>query len=176
MNPPRILIAGIGNIFLGDDAFGCEVIRELLARSRFNDAVITDFGIRGIDLLYELLNQWDLVILIDACARGSTPGTIYLLEPELDSPAEHTPAQIDPHSLDPVRVLRAAQSMGATFNRVLLIACEPSPLPGDDKEFPTDLSPAVRAAIPSAVALVESTLEKFCTEFAPALTPATSGG
>jgi hydrogenase maturation protease len=173
MNPPRILIAGIGNIFLGDDAFGCEVIRELCASAPSNDAIIADFGIRGIDLLYELLNPWELVILIDACVRGGAPGTIYLLEPELDSTAESSPAQIDPHSLDPVRVLRAAQSMGATFNRVLLIACEPSPLPGDDEEFPTDLSPAVRAAIPHAVALVESTLEKFCTEFSPALAPAT---
>ena len=102
-----VLVAGIGNIFLGDDAFGVEVVRAL-ARCSLPDAVcVKDFGIRGFDLAYALLDPWEMVILVDALPRGGAPGTLYTLEPDLSTmgdPASSDMA-INPHGMDPVRVL-----------------------------------------------------------------------
>lgn len=80
MTEPRVLIACIGNIFLGDDGFGVEVARTLASHSLPAGVVWKDFGIRGFDLIYALLDPWDLVILVDACRRGGEPGSIYLIE------------------------------------------------------------------------------------------------
>src|SRR6202030_732892 len=81
----RILIAGIGNIFLGDDAFGVEVVRRLAAR-KLPDAIrVVDFGIRGFDLAYALMEGYEITILVDATPRGGQPGTLYTIEPDLRS-------------------------------------------------------------------------------------------
>jgi hydrogenase maturation protease len=98
----KILVAGIGNIFLGDDGFGSEVARRLLKRRLPEGVIVEDFGIRGLDLAYALLERFDLAILIDACPRGAAPGTVSVIEPD---PAGHA-AGIDPHSMDPMTVLR----------------------------------------------------------------------
>src|ERR1700734_1751902 len=82
MTPPRILIAGIGNIFLGDDAFGSEVARRLAARPMPDGVKVVDFGIRGFDLTYALLDGSDATILVDATPRGGPPGTLYVIEPD----------------------------------------------------------------------------------------------
>src|SRR5581483_4675266 len=127
----RLLVAGIGNIFLGDDAFGVEVVQRLAQRGLPAEARLVDFGIRGLDLTYALLDGYETVILIDACPRGGAPGTLYVLETEpaaadanaADSAAA-SPAMIDTHSMDPVKVLRLAAAMGSQVKRVLLVGCE----------------------------------------------------
>ena len=82
MTPPRILVACIGNIFLGDDGFGVEVAKRLLPRAFPPQVFVKDFGIRGFDLAYALMDSYDLTILVDACARGGSPGTVYVIEPD----------------------------------------------------------------------------------------------
>jgi hydrogenase maturation protease len=83
LKPRRILIACIGNIFLGDDGFGVEVARHLITRSYPEGVQVVDFGIRGMDLAYALLDDYDELVLVDGIARGSSPGTLYLIEPDL---------------------------------------------------------------------------------------------
>ncbi len=165
--PPHILIAGIGNIFLGDDAFGCEVARRLASRPQPEHVRIVDFGIRGLDLIYALQDGCDAVILLDAAPRGEgAPGTLYLLEPLLGGNA--APAPIDPHALDPVTVLRAAAAMGATPGHVYVVGCEPATHARDfdEGDLPGGLSAAVAEAVDRAVELVEQVIGRIRGEHA----------
>ena len=160
---PRILVAGIGNIFLGDDAFGTEVAQRLLRQNWPENVKIVDFGIRALDLTYALLEPWNVVILIDAALRGGEPGTVYLIEPEsaeVQAQSEPVPGEmlIDAHGMDPVKVLRLAHSMGGKIERLLLVACEPS---RNVDEMEMDISPAVQTAIPEAIAMIESLIAKL---------------
>jgi hydrogenase maturation protease len=157
MTRPPVLVAGVGNIFLGDDAFGVEVVRELLRRPQPDEARVVDFGICGLDLVYALLDGYEAVILVDATPRGGQPGTLYVLEVEPPAPAEAGAADlaVGGHNLDPVRVLRLAAAMGAHVRRLLVVGCEPGP-PGGMEEMAAGLSTPVRAAVGEAVALVES--------------------
>jgi hydrogenase maturation protease len=158
---PRILIAGIGNIFLGDDAFGVEVARRLSAREWPPNVRVTDFGIRSYDLAYALLDGYDTTILVDACPRGEPAGTLYVIEPDLcdvssaesESPDEQQVA-VEAHSMNPLSVLRLATSMGGPLKRVLLVGCEPATLGPDEGQM--GLSATVEAVIEDAVKLVES--------------------
>ncbi len=109
---PRILIAGIGNIFLGDDAFGVEVAQRLAGCALPEDVRVVDFGIRGLDLAYALLDGYEMVILVDAAPRGGRPGTLYVLEVPLGDAAEGDGVLVETHDLDPAKVLRLAASMG----------------------------------------------------------------
>lgn len=148
----RVLVAGIGNIFQGDDAFGVEVLRRLAGSRTFPELVqMRDFGIRSYDLAYALLEGYDTVILVDAAPRGEPPGTLYVIEPDLGALEEQTTP--DPHSMNPVSVLRLAKSMGPVASRILLVACEPATLGGDEGLM--GLSEAVSAAMDDAVKLVE---------------------
>ena len=135
MSVDRILIAGIGNIFFGDDAFGSEVAERLLRRPQPEGVRVVDFGIRGLDLAYTLLNQYEAVILVDAVPRGGQPGTLYVLEPE--KPTADTPdSLVEAHGMDPVKVLRLASAMGGQLGRVLLVGCEPhTPADPDDMQL-----------------------------------------
>src|SRR6185437_16124428 len=94
---PKLLVAGIGNIFLGDDAFGVEVVQRLAQRTLPENVIVKDFGIRSYDLAYALMDHWDLAILVDALPRGGEPGTVYTLEPEMS--ATRTQATPDAHSM-----------------------------------------------------------------------------
>ncbi|MGI8918513.1 MAG: hydrogenase maturation protease, partial [Pyrinomonadaceae bacterium] len=126
-NKPSILVAGIGNIFLGDDAFGCEVIKRLQMRSWPEHVRVVDFGIRGFDLAYALLDGHDVTIFVDATQRGQEPGTIYTIEPDIDdvaNVAEQT-AQVETHDMNPMKVLSMVKSMGGRFEKILLVGCEP---------------------------------------------------
>jgi hydrogenase maturation protease len=151
-----VLVAGIGNIFLGDDAFGVEVARALATRSLPEAVSVKDFGIRGFDLAYALLDPWDTVILVDALSRGGAPGTLYTLEPDLSKMGEHASPDMamNPHGMDPVRVLNLAASMGTIGARVLLVGCEPNDF-GDELEGRMGLSPIVQAAVHEACNMVE---------------------
>ena len=159
---PRILIAGIGNIFLGDDAFGVEVARRLAAREwpPGSDVRVTDFGIRGYDLAYALLDGYDTTILIDACPRGEPAGTLYVIEPDLSNLGDDDDrnAAVEAHSMNPLNVLRLASSMGP-LKKVLLVGCEPETLGPEEGQM--ELSSTVQAVIDDAVKLVESIVSKI---------------
>jgi hydrogenase maturation protease len=146
----RILIAGIGNIFFGDDAFGSEAARRLMRESWPDDVRIVDFGIRGFDLTFALLDGYETVILLDATPRGGPAGTLYTIEPDA---AAFAPcgAEVDPHGMDPLRVLAMACSMGAKWKRLILVGCEPA---AQDEGI--GLSAPVRGAVEDAVAVVRS--------------------
>lgn len=157
---PRILVAGIGNIFLGDDAFGVEVVRRLAVRELPSNVTVTDFGIRGYDLAYALLDGYDTTILVDACPRGAAAGTLYVIEPELSDPVDaEQQAVVEAHSMDPLNVLRLATSMGGPLKRVLLVGCEPATLGPEEGQM--GLSATVEAVIDDAVKLVESIVSKI---------------
>ena len=144
-----ILVAGIGNIFLGDDAFGVEVAHALQRRRLPEGLVVKDFGIRGFDLAYTLLDPWDAVILVDAMARGHAPGTLSLLEPAL----EKSDTALNPHGMDPVQVLHLATSLGKISAQVLVVGCEPHDF-GDEVEGRMGLSTPVQAAVEAAADLI----------------------
>src|SRR5271155_3769703 len=154
MNPPNVLIACIGNIFLGDDAFGVEVARALSSRPMPENVQVVDFGIRGWDLTYALMEDHDLVILVDAVPRGQPPGTPYLIEPDANEAADGTEIspqdiQLDAHNLDPAKVMRLAAALGGKKNRILLVGCEPTPM-DSEQDMAMGLSAAVQAAVPEA--------------------------
>lgn len=149
-----ILIAGIGNIFFGDDAFGCKVVAEMARRDCPDGVVIKDFGIRGFDLAYTLTDGFSAAILVDAVSRRGTPGTLYLIEPDIAALRESPGFSFNAHTLDPVAVLQMAHSFGILPGKIYLLGCEPATLDAADGELA--LSPAVRAAVPDAVSMIES--------------------
>jgi len=153
MTSPTILIACIGNIFLGDDAFGVEVARLLAARPALPGVRVVDYGIRGLDLVYAILDGYDVTILVDATARGGEPGTLYLIEPEASEADE--PVMVEAHAMSPESVLRLVRSMGGTPGRVLVVGCEPETL-GPEDEGLMGLSEPVQAALGEAVSMIES--------------------
>jgi hydrogenase maturation protease len=176
MNMERILIAGVGNIFFGDDAFGVEVLGRLAKRPLPPGVNAVDFGIRGIDLTYALLEPYDAVILVDAVTRGGEVGTLYVLEPEIgsaDAPAAQEPLMLEPHALDPAKVLRLARSLGGTVERIFLVGCEvrlPGSEEGEGRGFGMEMSPPVRAAVVEAVGVIESLVAKIRGEWVKSCT------
>lgn len=153
----KILVACVGNIFLGDDGFGVEVARRLAFHALPPEIVVKDFGIRGFDLAYAMMEPYDLTILVDACARGFTPGTVFLLEPDPIDAKE--PPAFEPHGMNPMSVLRMVKSLGGTPGRVLIVGCEPAEL-GSDNDGQLGLSESVEAAVDEAIKLVESLVSK----------------
>jgi hydrogenase maturation protease len=156
MNTPRILVAGIGNIFLGDDGFGSEVARRLMDRPRPENVTVADFGIRGMDLAYALLDEYHATILIDAVSRDGPPGALYMIEPDSTVPAAETP---DGHTMNPVAVLAIARSMGADLHRVVIVGCEPATFGPEDGHM--GLSAPVAAAVDGAVEMVEQLVRRL---------------
>jgi hydrogenase maturation protease len=150
----RILIAGIGNIFLGDDGFGCEVVRQLASTRLAAEVTVKDFGIRSYDLAYALVENFDLIILVDAAPRGDVPGTTYLIEIDPCGSAEAPVA--DAHVMTPVRVLQMAQSVGPVTARLYLVGCEPEILEIEDGQI--GLSEPVRRAVPQALTMIAALL------------------
>jgi hydrogenase maturation protease len=158
---PSILIAGIGNIFLGDDGFGCEVLRHLAGRSWPDNVRVVDFGIRGFDLAYALLDGYDATIFVDATPRGGTPGTLYTIEPELDE-LDNLDAQgmmVETHGMNPMKVLAMVKSMGGEFKRILLVGCEPATFGPEEGQM--GLSEPVSLAVGEAVQIVEALVTKI---------------
>ena len=168
----RVLIACIGNIFLGDDGFGVEVAQRLMTRQYPESVQVVDFGIRGMDLAYALLNDYDMLVLVDAVPRGGSPGTLYLIEPDLsgmtpEKGVEAGRVALDNHSMDPVKVLAYARTLGAKPMHTLLVGCEPSPMSDDYTEMHMGLSEPVQAAVDEAVKMIDSLLEQSRTEKYP---------
>jgi hydrogenase maturation protease len=162
----RVLVAGIGNIFLGDDGFGVEVVQRLL-RFKLPDGVeVVDFGIRGMDLAYAMHEDYDLVVFVDATPRGGEPGTVYLIEPEIE---EDRAVSLDTHGMDPVKVIKLSRALGARPTRTLVVGCEPQViLAGEDyDDMLMELSEPVRDSVEEAVKLVESLIREVGTDDGP---------
>jgi hydrogenase maturation protease len=160
-----ILVAGIGNIFKGDDAFGVEVAQRLARRPLPEGVKVVDFGIRGIDLTYALLEDYDAVILVDAAQRNEPPGTVSIIEPERPSyeSAVDGGVFVEPHNLDPAKVLSLVAALGGGCRRLLMVACEPESL-GDEEIGAMGLSPPVAAAADEAVIVIERLIGRLRAE------------
>lgn len=165
-----ILVAGVGNIFLGDDGFGVEVVRRLHERRSEAwppDVRVIDYGIRGIDLYYALLDGVDLAVLADATHRDGPPGTLYVIEPSRtntneDFTGDASPVLLSAHDLDPAKVLHAVQEMGGEVGRIVLVGCEPESLGTEDgQEGRMGLSAPVAAAVEAAVDTIEMMIESM---------------
>jgi hydrogenase maturation protease len=161
---PSILVAGIGNIFLGDDGFGVAVAQKLATTTLPAAVRVVDFGLRGFDLAYALQDGYETTILIDAFPHGEAPGTVYVVEPDMSDPSFGV-AQgtfVEPHAMNPVNVLRMAVAMHAPLKRVLLVGCEPATFGGDEGTM--GLSTAVEAALDEAVRVVTKLVGKLLNE------------
>lgn len=181
MNPlrrtgPRTLVAGIGNIFLGDDGFGVETVRRLAEREPPTHIEVVDIGVRGVHLAYQLLDGYDTLVLVDATARGEAPGTLYVIEPEAGggSPSPGTPA-LDGHRMTPDAVLALLDTLcagtgGEPPRRVLVVGCEPASV-----DEGIGLSAPVADALPEAVRLIEE-LSLWNGEPGESAPRATAGG
>jgi len=159
-----ILVAGIGNIFMGDDAFGCEVVRRLLERPWPENVRVVDFGIRGFDLTYALLDGYDVTILVDATPRGEEPGTLYTIEPDPEELNSLDPqaSMVETHGMNPMKVLSVVKSMGGELKRLLLVGCEPQTFGPEEGHM--GLSAPVEAAVTEAVGIVEALVMKVMSE------------
>lgn len=157
-----ILVAGIGNIFLGDDGFGVQVAQRLSQRRLPEEVRVVDFGIRGMDLTYALLDGYKMTILVDAVPRGGEPGELYLIEPEIDQapPPDMSAPMMDTHNVNPAKVLQLVKAMGGHPQRLLLVGCEPMP-PGHAPEMHMGLSQPVQESVEEAVTLVEHLIADF---------------
>ncbi|MEV6825173.1 hydrogenase maturation protease [Amycolatopsis sp. NPDC051102] len=143
---PRVLVAGVGNIFLGDDGFGVEVVKELAGTDLPDWVQIADYGIAGMHLAYDLLGGYDTTILLDATPHGRPPGTLSLIEADTEDLAT---ASIDAHGMQPEAVFRLLRLLGGDAGRVLIVGCEPGCV-----DEGIGLSPEVAAAVPAAVRAV----------------------
>jgi hydrogenase maturation protease len=161
MTRPYILVAGVGNIFLGDDAFGSEVARRLVGRMPPDEVRVADFGVRGFDLACALMDGYEVTVLVDATLRGGAPGTLYVIEPDLSEldASNSQEMMIDTHGMNPMRALGLVKAMGGEFKRILLVGCEPATLDADEERM--GLSEPVRAAVDEAVDLVESLVSEI---------------
>lgn len=151
---PTILVAGIGNIFLGDDGFGVEVARRMLMRAQSDAVRVVDFGIRGFDLAYALQDGYETTILVDAYPHGQKPGTVTVIEPDLDDLTAAAGDFVQPHAMNPMNVLRMAKAMTGITRRVLLVGCEPLDLGGEEGHM--GLSEAVENAVNEAIERIET--------------------
>jgi hydrogenase maturation protease len=156
----RVLVAGIGNVFLGDDGFGVAVARELAARRLPPQVEVADYGIRGMDLVYALNGGHAGAILVDALPRGERPGTLTVLRPEVGGDDR---VSVDPHGMDPARVLAFARRQGPVPEHTVVVGCEPAFVPaGDDwSEMRMELSEPVQDAVGRAAELVLSLATGF---------------
>jgi hydrogenase maturation protease len=152
----RVLIACIGNVFLGDDGFGIEVARQLSRSALPSGAEVIDFGVRGLHLVYRLLEPVDLVVIVDAVSRGGIPGTLSLIEPELGRD-DDPPCAAEGHGMSLPSVFAAVRAMGGALPRVLLVGCEPAVL-----EERMELSAPVAVAVDRAVELLQRIVERAC--------------
>jgi hydrogenase maturation protease len=161
---PRILVAGIGNIFLGDDAFGCEAVRRLATRSLSSNVRVCDYGIRGFDLALALMEAYEAFILVDAVPRGGAPGTLYAIEVDTNAIDDNEDVSVEAHSLDPVKVLSLAKSLGARPRRVFVVGCEPSPLQDGEDEERMGLSEPVMASLDESAAMIEALIRRIAEQ------------
>ena len=165
MSQATILVAGIGNIFLGDDGFGVEVVQQLAARQHADNVRVADYGIRGFDIAFALLDEPAATILVDAMPRGERPGTVYVLDPDLDGDAtaaspDHAEGSFQGHAMTPESVFALVRALGGRPSNVTVVGCEPLTF-GPENEGCMGLSEPVASAVPEAVAIVEQLLSRL---------------
>jgi hydrogenase maturation protease len=152
----RMLVAGVGNIFLGDDGFGVEVARRLATEDLPGWVRVADYGISGLHLAYDLADGYETTILVDATSRGDDPGTVYVIEldhsklPGLAADSPGTGQLFDAHGMQPDVLFGVLGMLGAEAGRVLLVGCEPASV-----DYGIGLSPPVTAAVGEAVRVVK---------------------
>lgn len=152
----RILIAGIGNVFLGDDGFGVEVARRLSREVPAEDVDVVDFGVRGIHLAFELADgRYDAAILVDAVSRGGEPGTLYAIDADVDANG-FEPVESDAHSLTPDAVLAWVGQVGGKRLRVVVVGCEPATTTES-----MELSAPVAASIDVAMQMIRALVSEM---------------
>jgi hydrogenase maturation protease len=155
---PQILVAGVGNAWMKDDAFGGQVVKRLDERDLPDGVSVMDFGTGGLDLAYEVMRGYHALILVDVSRQGGEPGTLYVMEPD---PAEIESIEdgemLNPHGMDPESVLRFVRSVGGWPGKVLVVACEPARV----EEMGLEMSPKVEAAADRAVAVVLDTVDEI---------------
>ena len=152
-----ILIAGIGNIFFGDDAFGCEVAQQLMREPLPAGVRAFDYGIRSYDLAYALLEPNDAVILVDALPRGEEPGTVCLLELDMNELDKAEIESVNAHAMNPVAVLQLVRSLGGSPRQIYLVGCEPAVLETEE----LGLSKKVKAAMPVALEMIRELIARL---------------
>ena len=168
MNEPayekQILVAGVGNAWLQDDAFGGEVARRLEREGVPSGVTVMDFGTSGLDLAYEVMRGYDALILIDASRQGEEPGTLFVIEPQREefAPSIEDGEMIDPHGMDPQTVLRFVNATGGWPGKVVVIGCEP----GEVDDVGLGLTPPVEAAVERALKMVRETIDELRTDAA----------
>jgi hydrogenase maturation protease len=145
----RILVAGIGNIFLGDDGFGPEVMRHVVAHG--DDVTVVDYGIRGVHLAYDLLEEWRALVLVDALPNRGAPGTLHVFD--ADHETLSPTAGLEAHSMDPAAVFATLSTLGGTAPRTIVVGCEV-----ENVNEGMGLSGPVAAAVPAAVAAIDDVL------------------
>jgi hydrogenase maturation protease len=158
----RILVAGIGNAWMKDDAFGGKVA-ERLEGGLPTEAAVFDFGTGGLDLAYEAMRGYDALILIDISRQGGDPGTLYVMDAEPDDldPIEDG-EMLSPHGMDPETVLRFVKAVGGWPGKVKIVACEPAAV----EEMGLEMSPAVAEAVERAVTVVKETVDELLSDAA----------
>jgi hydrogenase maturation protease len=154
MSNGQILVAGIGNVFFGDDGFGVEVAQKLWHCELPEAVRVVDFGIRSYDLAYAIMEDYEAVILVDATQQGQPPGTVYLIEPDLSQLDKLNGEVVNAHSMNPVRVLHMVQSMEGEPGLLYLVGCEPAVLETEDGYI--GLSEVVQTAVPQAIQMIHS--------------------
>ena len=160
-----VLVAGIGNLFRGDDGFGPEVVRRFLASAELPEQVrAVDYGIRGMHLAYDLLDGYDALVIVDALPGEGDPGDVSVLEV---GPDDLGAGDFDPHGMAPVAVLASLQNLGGRLPPTYVVGCRPA-----DLEDGIGLSAPVEAAIPEAMTAVRALLQ----ERIPSLATVESGG
>lgn len=163
MDDFKILIAGLGNIFIGDDGFGVEVVRRLEERTLPDSVAVVDFGIRSFDLAFALVDGYQAVILVDALQRGEDPGTLYVFQPDMATLDEWSSVNMEGHGLHPAEVLKLATLYGSLPEKILVVGCEPAVTAFSD-EGQIGLTPAVQANLHEAVGLIETLILKLQQE------------
>jgi len=165
----RVLVAGVGNLFLGDDAFGVEVVQQLLRSDRALPARVMDAGIRGVHLAYELLDGYDALVLVDAMAHGEVPGTVSVFERSWDEEGDRTTrGDGGAHDLDPESALALLERLGGRVERIFTVGCEP-----DEICERIGLSASVAAAVPPAVKAVRDLVARLASAAAGAANEST---
>ncbi|HYG75150.1 MAG TPA: hydrogenase maturation protease [Planctomycetota bacterium] len=165
MSAPRVLVAGIGNIFLGDDGFGVAVVQRMVQRGVLKSVCIRDFGIRGLDLVYALMDGYDILILVDAMQQGRAPGTVFVMEPDVDHTSMDGYAAPEPHSMTPIKVFSLLNSMGGAPPKITrLVGCEPESF-GLEQEGRMGLSVPVAGAVDAAANIVETLTIELVASF-----------
>jgi hydrogenase maturation protease len=160
----QILVAGVGNAWMLDDGFGSVVAQRLEAREMPSGVRVMDAGSGGLDLAYEIMRGYHALVLIDVSRQGGEPGTLYVMEPDLEeiAPSIEDGDVINPHGMDPATVLRFVRAVGGWSGKVVIVACEPT----DVEDLGLGLSPAIEAAVDQAIALVDETVAELQTDAA----------